>query len=289
MKSLKILTTLLVPALLVMVCPGSVWADDEEVLDQEDIAKDLFFGDWQDFIKKGKAEFVLVPEYRFIKEGGESKQTRQLGIEIETYPGENWEIELEFELIKQIEEDGDGEGTREGLGNFELIIEYRYLHLFDPVVDLRVGFEFTQPLSNDGVTSGFRTYEPYLSARSKIGPVHVFGKLAWEFSDRDHGDEEDEGDVFEYHIAALYPHGKWRVGAELFGETNQLDGGDEHELYLAPEVRYRLNGDVEFGLAVPVGLTGHTEDWGILFSAYIGFDLKEGHAQTEKWNLFKRR
>lgn len=264
--------------------------EEEEGRETEDIVKNMFFGDWQDAMKTGKLELVGIVEYEYLKEGGDAEHERGVDLEVEYFPFENFEVELELEAIKNVEADGDGEGSETDIGEIELALEYRLLHLFAPNVDLRLGFEFAQPLSHpdDGITDGFRKYEPYISGRSLLGPVHVFGKVGWEFKERDSGDEEDEGDELEWHLAAMYPWEKTRFGAELFGETNELDGGDELELYVAPEFRFRIWDDVEAGIAAPIGLTDDSADWGVFFHMYIGFDLREGKASEDEHIVFRR-
>jgi hypothetical protein len=63
----------------------------------------------------------------------------------------------------------------------------------------------------------------------------------------------------------------WRGTLELNLETNEIDDGEETELFLTPGLKWKAVDDVELGLAVPVGLTDDSADWGILGQALIEF------------------
>lgn len=282
-STLTILSTMLAAALFLTILPAS--AEDDSV-DVEDTVKTMFFGDWQDYMKKGKIELVAIPEYMYIDEDDDDLHEASLTIEMEMFPGENWELELELKAIKWVD---DGDDSEVDIGEIEASLEYRLFHFLDPVFDFRVGFEVVQPLSSasDGVTDGFRKYEPYISARTRVGRAELFGKIGYEFKDRDSGHGGDGNDELEYHFAVMFPVGDWRIGAELFGETDEVDDGDDHEIYLVPEVRHRIADDIEYGIGFPIGLTDDSADWGVAFNFYIGFDLRHGEPTGEKHNVFR--
>lgn len=261
-------------------------ADEDDVADQEDVVKSLIFNDWHDFMEKGKLELVLRPQYEFFRDGGESEHEAEVVLELETFPGENWELELELETFKYIDDEDDSEFD---LGDIELGVEYRLLHLFDPVFDLRVGADFKQPLSSaaDGVTDGLRKYGPYVSARWKLHDFHMFSRVGYTFVDRDSGDG-DANDIIEYQLDGFYPLNQWRLGFELYGESNDIDDGDETELFFAPEIRWRHD-DLELGLGTPFGLTGDSADFGVAFQLYLGFDIREGKVSDREHNVFGGR
>ena len=288
-QAIQMFSTLFL-AVAVLLSTAPAWTEDDE----EDIAKTLIFGDWQDFMKKGKIELVLNPEYGYFRDGSDGEQQATFNLELETFPGENWELELELEGIKYL--NGDGEDSETDIGKVELSLEYRFLHNLDPVFDLRIGVEVSQPLSSvdEGINVGFRRWGPKFTGRTKIGPVHLFVKVAYEFLEHDNGDDDEDHDVLEYQLAFFYPKNNWRFGAEIFGETNEVGGGNEHDLFLTPEVRYRLGeggggpDDVEFGLGFPIGLTDDADDWGVFFQVYLGFDLRHGEPAGRDHRFWRR-
>lgn len=275
---------------IVAAFPGM--GQDQE--DEEDVVKSLFFGDWHDYMKKGKVELVVRPEYRWLHEDWGSDQEASLNLELETFPWKHFELEFELEGVKYV--NGPDDDSEIDIGALEIAAEYRLLHLIDPWLDLRLSMEFEQPLSSadDGVTDGFRKIAPGISARTRLGNLHLFGKVAYEFLDRDSGRSEEDEDVLEYQLSAFYPvKDHWRLGFELSGETNRPDGGDEHELYLTPQLRYRFGeertfaDDLELALGFPIGLTGDAADWGVFFQVYAGFDLMHGTPSSDRHNVFK--
>ena len=163
----------------------------------------------------------------------------------------------------------------------EVGIKYAFDENGETGVRVAVGFDIIVPLGdvNNDLGEGFWVYEPFLAVSKDFGEsTNLTVSLSYGFLDRDEypediDDAEPEADEIEVNVGLVHAFAPaWRGTLEVNLETNeQSSKGDETVAYLAPGLIYKGMPEVEIGLAVPVGLTDDSADWGVIGMLSIEF------------------
>jgi hypothetical protein len=184
---------------------------------------------------------------------------------------DQFQVEAEWTALRRLDPD---EGRSEsGIGDLTLGVKYTFEEIAPLGLRTAIGFEITLPSGAGEVSENQYVYEPFLIVSKDLGDdgnLHL--NLAYGFVDPDDGNaaaaEEGEGggegapDELEFNLAAVYrPAPDWRLTLEFNLETNEVDSGDETESYLTPGFLWKGRDDLEFGLALAVGLNDDSDDW----------------------------
>lgn len=185
-----------------------------------------------------------------------------------------------FSVREHIE--GEGFVGKSHLGDTRLELWYAFakenermpaisgaLQLTLPTGDYRkgIGHERVGYGASLAVTKDFGKWVLYADAGYSLTPG---AKIRW-LNDGDSGHHDLHG--FSYGVGAVYKlPDTWRLSVELAGKTAQeieLDSAEwVTQLAIIPGIRRGVSlgkmGELEYGVAFPIGLTNDSEDWGVL-------------------------
>jgi hypothetical protein len=191
------------------------------------------------------------------------------------------QIEAAWVAWRQVKAVEDDESDRSGHGDMEVGIKYTFDENEATGVRVAVGFDVIVPLGdvNNDLGEGFWVYEPFLVVSKEFGEsTNLTNNLSYGFLDRDEypddiDEAEPEADEIELNVGLVHVFAPaWRGTLEAILETNeQSSKGDETIAYLSPGFIYKGMQEVEMGLAMPVGLTNDSADWGFIGMLSVEF------------------
>ncbi len=266
--------------LLFAVGPG-IYASAGDAADNEErppIVDEFFLAETVQAQEKG--EFQLTVRAIADKDDDEG-DTHSALIGLEYGITDSLEIEAAWVAWRQVKAVEDDESDRSGNGDMEVGIKYAFDENEETGVRVAVGFDVIVPLGdvNKDLGEGFWVYEPFLAVSKDFSEsTNLTINLSYGFLDRDEypddiDEAEPEVDEIEVKVGLVHAFAPaWRGTLEVNLETNeQSSKGDETIAYLAPGFIYKGMPEVEIGLAVPVGLTDDSADWGVIGMLSIEF------------------
>ncbi len=142
-----------------------------------------------------------------------------------------------------------------------------------------LGAEISLPTGDEerGTGRGELAGEVFLAYSRSFSDVDLHLNLGVELEEeREPGGEDELEAELEYGVAFEWElAGETAVMAALVGES----GDDGSELSLIPGVEWEWEwerSELVFGLGVPIGLTGESDDWGVIGVLEIELMLGEG-------------
>jgi hypothetical protein len=211
-------------------------------------------------IEKGEFEVDIVPSYFDYQDA----QHRSVEAELEYAVSDRLMFEVEvpyhWRSFDGVDEDIDGKGNVEVGAKWQLTQRGNFAAAFNVGVELPAGSE-RPDIANDlwgvelTVPLSFRFPESHMS-------LHIEPGVEWE---------EHEG--FEeqlLNVALEYRPGDSLLTLQLGSNITREE--DDVEAYIAPAFELAAAGSpFQFGMALPIGLTSESANWGVLFDLEIEF------------------
>ena len=184
-----------------------------------------------------------------------------------------WDVELEWTLLRQVEEDGE---STAGIGDLEIGVRWSRPARGDSGIHVAAGLEVAVPIADVDreLSEGFIEYEPFVIVQKDFpqADFHLFAHLGLSLVDRVRTPETDLGDEVEpaahelfVNIGFFLPLGRFHLTQELNWSNNRWNhDGEENELYWTPGLVVGLPGNQEIGLGVPIGLSDDADDFRVI-------------------------
>jgi len=201
--------------------------------------------------------------YKFSQPSSERKYS--VAAEFEYGLTDRWE--LDTEVPYRFRDFSHGRSV-DGIGDVETGVRYGVIPLDKGPVALDVGLALGIPAGNRtrDLGEGRLTLEPSFTASTWLGPCNVQVNGGWQRAVTNAGDEPQ--DEFEYNIAILYPVDRWFFVVE----GNGISTRDSTEYYVTPELIWKVVKNVQFLVAVPVGITHESADYGVVASVTLEWE-----------------
>ena len=167
--------------------------------------------------------------------------------------------ELDAEVPYRFREFDHGRGFT-GVGDVETGIRYGVVPLDKEPVALDVGLALGIPTGDRrrDLGDGRLELEPSFTASMWVGRFNVQANGAWRRAVTNDGDEPRN--EFEYNVAVLYPVDQCFLALE----GNGISTRESTEYYVTPEVIWMAKENLQFLLAVPIGVTRESADYGVV-------------------------
>ena len=267
-------------SLLFAMGPG-IYASPGDAADNENrppIIDEFFLTETVQPQQRGELQLTV----RAIADKGDDEGDRHTAlIGLEYGITDSLQIEANWVAWRQVRAVIDDESDRSGNGDMEVGIKYASDENEETGVRVAMGFDVIVPLGdvNEGLGEAFWVYEPFLAVSKNFSEsTNLTINLSYGFLDRDEypddiDEAEPEADEIELNVGLVHVFAPaWRGTLEAILETNeQSSKGDETIAYLSPGFIYKGMQEVEIGLAVPVGLTNDSADWGVISMLSIEF------------------
>jgi hypothetical protein len=197
---------------------------------------------------------------------------------------DRWQVEAEW--VSLAVNRPDGLPGRSGGGDFELETQYSLMNVGGSSTHVALGFGVTIPAGPQeaGGSEGRAEFEPSISVARDFPsggrPSQLFGQVAVGFAGGEEttsGLEGTEPEASELFLGVGYviATGRARWTAELSWATDEWNGGDESELYMAPGLVWDLPDTWELGIGTPIGLGGKAVPFGLSMFLLYEFELGE--------------
>jgi hypothetical protein len=205
-------------------------------------------------------EFQSTVSFDFLKDSERKIYTG--AAEFEYGLTERWEVDVgvPYEFIKP-----KNANSVNGIGDVETGVRYGVVPVSNSwpyAVSAGLGFGIPTGDRTHDLGEGRLTLGPSFTASTWLGRVNVEFNGAWQHAVSNGG--EARRDDFDYNVAVLYPISRWFLGLEGDGESNR----DRTTYYLTPELIWKT-GNLNFLIAVPVGVTHASADYGIVASVTL--------------------
>lgn len=208
--------------------------------------------------------FILevTPQMFNLANGDKFYLLPKVGIEMPLTGWSQIEVSVPYLLLDPAES-----RSLNGLGDLELGFR-ALLPTPEGIPTLGANFEVGAPTGDSGDELAGEATElaAGLFATQELTRATLFGNFSYaaEFPKQEDGHEN----ILEYAMAAVFHLNRFLYPTvELFGESNITE--EETELFLAPEVIFNLGQRTEAKVALPIGLTDSSPDWGVQFQFTI--------------------
>jgi hypothetical protein len=251
-------------------------AHADESTNQLAIPAELFKTDMVYPEEKGECEFELAPTFQHAADG----DTLTIPLSVEYGLTSNWQAEVEWNSFVQ-HNPTDGPTTR-GIGDLELGTQYSFLNVGGSLFHIAPLFSIEFPLGdvNKDLSEGFIEYNPAMIVARDFPQLHnaqLFTEMGFNFVQRvktpsDPDEKEPAADELDWNAGFFVPFSRGAISMEFNWENNQWNNhGDENQMYLTPGLIWKLLGDVEIGVGIPVGLNNDSDRFGIITHLIVEF------------------
>jgi hypothetical protein len=205
-------------------------------------------------------EFQNTADFRFFK--GPDQKHITASAEFEYGLTDRWELDVgvPYEFVNP----NDGSSAN-GIGDVEAGVRYGVIPPGKQPFAFDVGLGLGIPTGDRTreLGEGRLTLEPSFTASTWFGRFNAQLNCGWQRAVTNAG-EEPRND-FEYNIAILFPVKHWFFVVEGNGaSTHQATA-----YYITPELIWKPTTNLQFLVAVPIGVTGAAADYGIVASATL--------------------
>ena len=206
---------------------------------------------------------VSFDQYRFSQPFYERKAT--VAAEFEYGLTDRWE--LDAEVPYRFREFNHGRSF-DGIGDVETAVRYGVVPLDKGPVAFNVGLALGIPTGDRtrDLGEGRLTLEPSFTASTWLGPCNMQINCGWQRAVTNGG--EEPRDEFEYNVAILYPVDQWFLALEGNGASTRKTTS----YYVTPELIWKTTKNVQFVVAVPMGVTHESADYGIVASVTLEWE-----------------
>jgi hypothetical protein len=217
-------------------------------------------------------EFQSTGVFRYFKLPDQKRITAATDFEYGLT--DRWELDAEvpYEFVNP----NDGRSVN-GIGDVEAAVRYGVVPIGQEPFAITAGLGVGIPTGDrvQDLGEGRLTLEPFFTASTWLGRFNAQLNCGWQRAVTDAGAEPRDG--FEYNVAIVYPADRWFLALE----GNGLSTREATAYYITPELVYRLAKNVEFLVAVPIGVTRESADYGIV--AAITLELENiTHRGTDR-------
>ena len=208
-------------------------------------------------------EFQSTADFRYFKQPDQKHITAAAEFEY----GLTDRLELDAEVPYEFVNPNDGRSAN-GIGDVEAAVRYGLVPPGQQAFALDIGL-------GAGIPTGDRTHDlgegrltlgPFFTASTWLGRFNVQLNCGWQRAITNGG--EEPRDDFEYNVAVVYPLGRWFLAVEGDGESNR----DRTMYYVTPELVWKACKNLEFLVAVPLGVTSASADYGVVASVTLEFE-----------------
>jgi hypothetical protein len=156
----------------------------------------------------------------------------------------------------------------DGIGDVEAAVRYGVVPLDKGPVAFDVGLALGIPTGDRtrDLGEGRLTLEPFFTASTWLGRFNAQINCGWQRAVTNGGGEPR--DEFEYNVAILYPVDRWFLALEGNGVSTR----EATSYYVTPELIWKPTNNLEFLVAVPIGVTHESADYGIVVSATLEWE-----------------
>jgi hypothetical protein len=193
----------------------------------------------------------------FQYDRSQPKEVYTAEAELEYGLTDRWEIDADvpYEFLRPKNETG-----ADGIGDVEAAVRYGVIPIGQGPVALTAGLGFGIPTGDRTreLGEGRLALEPFFTASMWAGPCNVQVNAGWTRAVTNSGKEPR--DDFEYNVAVLYPLKRWYIGVEGNGESSS----EVTTYYVTPELIWRPMKNLELLVAVPLGITRESADYGVI-------------------------
>ena len=219
-------------------------------------------------------EFQSTGVFRFFKLPDQKRITAAADFEYGLT--DRWELDTEvpYEFVNP----NDGSSVN-GIGDVEAAVRYGVIPLDEQPFALTAGLGFGIPTGDRtrDLGEGRLTLEPFFTAGTWLGRFNAQLNCGWRHAVTNAGNEPR--DEFEYNLALLYPVDRWFLSIEGNGQSTR----DATAYYITPELICRLGKNVEFLVAVPIGVTHAAADYGVIASVTLEFENVTHRVADKDW------
>ncbi len=147
----------------------------------------------------------------------------------------------------------------QGLGDISVGALFNLVNQDNHLISIALEVTFTNGDEGDGLGEEHTQWEPSVLYAKQAGSAQVYLSAGAEITSED--------SAFTYSGAIAYPLNRFVSILELSGSS----GGHERTAHFVPGAVWILPYEIELGLAVPIGITDESEDWGIMLNWNIEF------------------
>jgi len=216
-------------------------------LEQRELVRELFLGETPAPSEQGQIQIISESSY-FGRTRNSDGQEASFALGVSYGVTDCLELGITFPA-EFAWEDGD---SNSGFAGLELEALYCFCDLDD--FTLSIAGTVTVPPVNpqEGVGSDALQFEPEILAACKLGPAQLFGQLGLNL-------EAGAKAGLIYSTAIAAPLGPGAGVLELAGSA-----ASESELYVVPGYAIEFGHGWELDVGVPIGLTEHSREWGVV-------------------------
>jgi hypothetical protein len=242
---------------LALASISSVQAQERPRLPEElAITRSIVMQDADELESSASFQFFKLPDQKQVTTAAEF----EYGLT------DRWELDADvpYEFVNP-----NDAGAANGIGDVEAAVRYGVVPLAaDKPYALNLGLGFGIPTGDrmHDLGDGRLTLEPFFTASHWVGPFNAQLNCGWQRAVTNGGDEPR--DDFEYNIALLYPIRGCFLVLEGNGESNH----QRTKYYVTPEVVWKPIKNLQFLVAVPLGVTGAAGAYGVV--ATVTFELE---------------
>jgi len=205
-------------------------------------------------------ELETTASFQFFKLPDQKQITAEA--EFEYGLADRWELDagVPYEFV-----DPNGGRSTDGIGDVEAAVRYGVIPRGKQAFTFDLGLEAGIPTGDrtHDLGEGRLTLEPFFTASTWLGRVNVEFNGGWQWAVTNAGEEPHN--AFEYNVAVLYPINRWFLVLEGDGESNR----DSTTYYLTPELIWKPAKNLQFLVAVPIGVTHASADYGVVASVTL--------------------
>jgi hypothetical protein len=225
---------------------------------------------------KGEFQFELAPTFQRAAGG----DTWTVPLSMEYGLTSRWQAEAEWNAF--VQSNPTGGSTTCGVGDLELGTQYSFLNVGGSLFHVAPRFSIEFPLGdvNKNLSEGFIEYKPAVIVARDFPWLHdtqFFTEVAFNLVQRvktpsDPDEREPAADGLDWNSGFFVPFSRGAISMEFNWDNNRWNNhGNENQMYLTPGLIWKLPGDVEASVGIPVGLNGDSDRFEIIIHLIVEF------------------
>ena len=260
----KLILVSLLPAILFVMEGKAALGQERKQLVQEVFQTELVYPQ-----EKGELQLTTVARSTWP---GRGVRIIQLPVLVEYGITDSWQLGIEWNAFTSMKY-RDAADVR-GVGDLSIATQYSFMNIRDSTYHAAVGLEAEIPVASvsNGISGGILTVTPFMVVAKdlpKLNYTHLFTQVRVDLVRRVRG-RADDGEVdahgFSWNAGVVVPVRRFRFTTEFSWSTNRWNhGGHDSETYLTPGTVVELPGAWEVGVGIPMGLTGGSDKFGVVF------------------------
>jgi hypothetical protein len=237
------------------------WAVAQETEEDRQLPEELAIT--RSVVMQDADELETTAGFQFFKLPDQKRTTA--AAEFEYGLTDRWELDADvpYEFIRP-----NGAHVVDGIGDVEAALRYGVIPVGREPFALTAGLGVGVPTGDRArdLGEGRLTVEPFFTASTWLGRFNAQINGGWQRAVTNAG--EEPRDEFEYNIAILYPIDQWFLALEGNGVSTR----EATSYYVTPELIWKATTGVQFLVAVPIGVTHESADYGIMASVTLEWE-----------------